>query len=110
MRTNYIQEGKSLDYTNKTEAAIAAGDIVVMGSVVGVAGTDIAVNATGSVHVVGVFEVLKEEGLEIGQGEKVYWNATGGVMTKTSASNTLAGYAAYTAKTTDVTVKVKLVG
>lgn len=110
MKTKFVQEGKTLDYTNTTSSAIAAGDVVVMGSVVGVAGCDIPVSATGTVHVTGVFEILKADSVAFTVGQKAYWDATNEVMTTTSTSNTEAGYAAYEAKAASTTVCIKLRG
>lgn len=110
MKSKFVQDGKTLDYTNNTSSAIVAGDVVVMGSKVGVAGTDIAVGATGTVHMNGVFEFLKEDSVEVTVGQKVYYDATNEVMTTTSTSNTEAGYAAYESKAGSTTVCVKLEG
>ena len=55
MKAVYVQEGKSLDYKNGSGTDILAGDVVIMGSRAGVAGTDIPVGLTGSIHMEGVF-------------------------------------------------------
>ena len=43
MANNHIQPGKVLDYTNATGAAIASGAVVPVGTILGVALSDIAV-------------------------------------------------------------------
>lgn len=54
----YVQDGYSLDFT--PAAAVDAGDIVIMGDIVGVAKLDIAASALGALAVGGVFDVAKD--------------------------------------------------
>lgn len=103
---NYIEQGDVADYT--ASAAVASGDVVVIGDRVGIAATDIAKNETGSVDLVGVFEVSKVAATAIAQGKKVYWDATNKVMTSAATGNTFAGYAHVAAASADTTVKVNL--
>ncbi|MEG6505868.1 DUF2190 family protein [Nitratidesulfovibrio sp. 1201_IL3209] len=101
MALNRIQKGDIIDYTNGGSAAIASGQVVVIGTLVGVALVDIAVGETGSVAIAEVFEVPKASGA-ISQGAAVYWDADGnpvdgtagtGAATTTADGNTLAGKA-----------------
>lgn len=94
MTTRYIQPGKVLDFVNGTGAAIASGAAVVIGTRVGVALTNIANGATGSVQICGVFNLPKTSGDTIAQGALVYVIAATGVITTTSSGNVLAGVAA----------------
>lgn len=57
----YWQKGESLDYLNKTGAAIPAGTVLKLGAHIGVAGTDIPPEGLGSVHMVGVFKIEKNQ-------------------------------------------------
>ena len=41
MKAKYWHRGEALDYVNATENKIEAGDVLTMGSRIGVAGTDI---------------------------------------------------------------------
>lgn len=109
----YIQKGESLDYKNSTEAAIAAGDIVMLGSVMGVASCDIPVGAVGSMHVEGVYKLPKTSENAITMGTVVYYDGTG----ITEAANdgeseptayTAVGYAAADAATGDTEIAVKI--
>ena len=43
MKATYIQPGGNLDYRNNGNAAIEAGDVVVLGNRAGIAGTPIPV-------------------------------------------------------------------
>jgi len=49
--SNFIQDGRVIDYTNSTETDIAYHDIVVLGNRVGVAAENIAVGNKGGVSV-----------------------------------------------------------
>lgn len=104
---NSISSGEVLDYTNGTAAAIKSGDVVVISNVCGVANTDIAIGATGSVDVEGAFSLPKAAGLAIAQGDKVYWDATNKVVTKTNTDKPL-GFAFNAALAGDAKVDVSL--
>lgn len=106
----YWQRGETLDFTNNAVGAtkIDANTIVALDAMVGVAGTDIAVGATGSLHVSGVYEMPKSSSSAIAQGAPVYWDGTG--ITGTASTNTPAGYAAAAAGASDTTILVKLLG
>lgn len=70
MTVKFIQVGNTIDYT--AGANISAGDLVVMGHIVGVALTDIPNGSTGAVAIEGVFEgVPKVSGAEFAVGEKL---------------------------------------
>ena len=71
MSTNAVQAGNVIDYT--AGANISAGDVVVIGNIIGVAINDIANGATGSVATRGVFTVPKVSGAVIAQGESLVW-------------------------------------
>ncbi|WP_417283653.1 capsid cement protein [Comamonas sp.] len=68
MANNYIQPGKVLDYVNTTATAVASGQVVLVGVILGVALVNIAPGQTGSVQIEGVFAVPKLAGAAIAQG------------------------------------------
>ncbi|MCD7862861.1 MAG: DUF2190 family protein [Lachnospiraceae bacterium] len=104
----YWQRGESLDYVNETDDVIEAGTVIDLSTRIGVAGCDIEAGATGSLHVIGVFEIAKTTATEeIAMGADVYFDGTG--ITATSGS-TPAGYAAVASTADDETVYVKLLG
>lgn len=76
MADNYVQPGEVIDWTNGTGSAVAAGDVVKVGKILGVALVDIAASATGSVQITGVFEVPKVSGAVIAQGENLTWDVS----------------------------------
>ncbi len=106
MATNYIQEGKALNYT-PSGADVASGDFLVIGAIGAVAKTDIADGKTGAVHICGVFSVAKASG-SITQGAKLYWNSTNSNLTTTASGNTIVGVAAAAAASGDATVPLLL--
>lgn len=125
MKATYYQRGETLDYT-PTEN-VANGEVVSLGTRVGVAAAPILAGEQGAVHVVGVFFMPKAEGEPIIQGAAVYYDAAADAITTTSevtitqkgegeedstttVKNTPAGYAAAGAAATDVSVLVKLTG
>lgn len=101
-------EGLRIDYT--PSSAVASGDVVVIGDIVAVATEPIAANALGAVDVEGVFTFPKAttSASAITAGAKLYWDASGEVVTTTADSNKTAGYAVADAGATAATVDVKL--
>lgn len=106
-KATYWQRGEAIDYVNSGSAKIDANTIILFGTKIGIAGTDIAVGETGSLIIEGVFEMPKASGA-ITAGAAVYWDATNAVITTTSTNNTLAGFAAAAAASDDATVYVKI--
>lgn len=107
MTAKYWQKGEVLDYTATDK--VANGEVVSLGTRIGVAGEDIAAGETGHLHVVGVFEMAKATGA-ITMGAAVYYDTTEKNITATASGNVPAGYAAAPAASTDTTVLVKLLG
>ena len=107
MNAKYWQKGETLDYT-PTEA-VKNGAVVSLGTRIGIAGSDIAANEQGQIHVVGVFEMAKD-GAEIALGAAVYYNEANDQITATADGTVPAGYAVQAAKAADTTVLVKLLG
>lgn len=106
----FVQEGNAVDYT--PTSAVAAGDVVVQGDLVGVARTPIAANAPGSLAVRGVFDFPKAtgSGSGIAIGTKVYWDATDkqAKSDDETGANKLLGKTVKAAADADATVRVRL--
>lgn len=102
---NYIQKGDVITVT--ASADITGGSMVVVGSLVGIAVTDIANGAKGEIALEGVYEVGKEAD-DIAIGVKLYHKSSTGTVTTTATSNTFAGYAFAAAGTAATTVQLKL--
>lgn len=104
---NYVQKGDILEYTN-AGSAISAGDVVVIGALIGIALTDIAASTgVGSVSICGCYTVAKTTSLSISQGDKLYWSTGTSKVTKT-ATDKFMGHAAAAAASDATTCVVKL--
>jgi predicted RecA/RadA family phage recombinase len=101
---SYVQKGDVLDYT--PAAAVAAGDVVVIGSLVGVAPVAIAANAMGSLAVDGVFSMPCATGATGAQGSAINWYAASGVAD--AATGVAAGKLAKARVAGDTSVHVIL--
>ena len=108
MKATYYQRGETLDYTATKK--LEAGDVVSLGSRIGVAAEPVSTGQVGHVHVVGVFAMTKANTEEIKLGAAVYYDAAAEAITTTADGNTPAGYAAADAATTATSVLVKLLG
>jgi predicted RecA/RadA family phage recombinase len=105
---NLVQDGKTIHYAN-TGSAIASGSVVLVGEKVCVAMVDIAATTgEGTLLAQGVVEVTKKGSLEVTQGDRLYWDADPGEITKTQADGVFAGYAHEAAAGAGTTVKVLL--
>lgn len=114
MAKNYIQDGNIIDFT--AGAATVSGQVVVVGSIVGIAAADVANGNVGPLIVNGVVEIPAATA-EITVGAPVYWDADGdpvggtadsGAATATATDNTLVGYAIAAKAAAGATVKVLL--
>jgi predicted RecA/RadA family phage recombinase len=101
----YRQDGDYVDHT--PSGAVAVGDVVVMGPLLGVATRPIAASALGQVAVEGVFRFVKVSGFAVTQGQKMYYHATAGVACDNS-TGVVAGYAVAAAASGDLVVDVLL--
>ena len=106
----FVHDGRSIDYT--PAQAVAAGDVVVQGELVGIAKLAVAANQLGALAVEGVFDFPKAAGAgsAITVGSNVYWDA-GESVAKTDAeagANKLIGKTVKAAADADTTVRVRL--
>ena len=105
-QATFIQEGKYIDHT--PVAALASGDVVVQGDLVGVTLRPIAAGELGSLAVDGVFDFTKNTGVAYTVGTILYWDDTNNVVTTTSAGNKQIGKVVRAAGTTDTLARVRL--
>jgi predicted RecA/RadA family phage recombinase len=105
MQARFIHDGKAIDFLTDTD--IAAGTVVVQGSLVGVTKVDIPAGSLGTIHLVGVYDVEKSN-VAIPIGSKVYWDNTAKKATLNATGNTQLGIAIIAATAEDSIVRIKL--
>lgn len=77
MAKNFVGDGKVTQWTNGTGSAVASGQVVKVGNLLGVALVAIPAGATGSVAVEGVFSgVPKVSGAVFVKGEKLIFDVS----------------------------------
>lgn len=101
---SYVQDGDLLDYT--PGSAVAAGEVVVIGSLVAVAPRPIAANALGALAIDGVWSMPCASGATGAQGSAISWYATSGVAH--ASTGVAAGKLAKARLADDTTVHVIL--
>lgn len=100
----YVQDGKAVDY--RPSAAVAAGDVVVEGALVGVAPLDIAAGELGAIARSGVYDVSKGN-KAFAVGAVAYWDATLKQVVDVTTKPRL-GVVVREASASDPTVRVSL--
>jgi len=111
-----VKNGRYIDYT--PDSAVAAGDVVVQGTLVGIAVNDIAAGQLGALCVQGVFDVPKDSSDLSTIGTALYRDADAnpvdgtagtGAFTSTATGNVFAGWSLEAAGPTDGTVRALIV-
>lgn len=105
---NFVQNGVNL--TLPAPVIVASGGVVIVGSIVGIAAESAAIGEDLDIVTEGVFTLPKVSALAIAIGDKVYWDSTAVLVTKTASGNTLLGAAVTTAANPSGTVAVRLNG
>lgn len=82
-QARYITDGTSFDLTASADRAV--GDVVVVGDLVGVSLRAYDSGANSSLHVSGMFDVVKKSEA-ITAGAKVYWDPDGNPVSGTAGS------------------------
>jgi predicted RecA/RadA family phage recombinase len=105
----YVSEGEAIDYT-PSGSSLVAGQVVDLGTFVGVAVTDIADGVKGALAIEGVFDFAKYTGEAVTLGQLVYWDeGTNTATTTVGYSEAVIGKAVAAALAGDSTVRVKLI-
>ena len=107
--TNYIQPGNNITVPAPV-GGVTSGQLVVIGSLIGVASTTQAAGVNVEIVTSGVFELPKVAADDIAVGDKLYYNAAGPNLTKTAGtgSKPLVGVAVKAAGAGVATVYCKL--
>jgi predicted RecA/RadA family phage recombinase len=105
-QATFVAEGRQIDYT--PAAAVAVGDVIVQGDLVGVVTRNLAANELGSLVVEGVYDFNKATNVAYTVGTILYWDDTNNIVTATATSNKTIGKVIRAAATTDTTVRMRL--
>lgn len=105
---NMVQKGENL--TVPSPAAVASGDVVVIGSLYGVAAGDAEEGADLDLVTTGVYTLPKVSALAINIGDRIYFDTTSKLVNKTASGNTLIGIAVSNAANPSGAVNVRLNG
>jgi predicted RecA/RadA family phage recombinase len=89
---NYIMDGEALELT--APYAVVSGGGALVGSIFGVAKSDVANGALGVFQLTGVIELAKTSAEAWTVGALVYWDNTNKVATSSASGNKLIGVAA----------------
>ncbi len=106
---NYIQPGNNITVAAPA-GGVTSGQLVVIGSLIGVASTTQAAGANVEIATSGVYELPKVAADAIVAGDKLYWDAGQAKLTKTAGtgSKPLVGVAVKAAGAGAATVYCKL--
>jgi predicted RecA/RadA family phage recombinase len=88
---NFVQPGKTI--TLAAPYDVVSGNGLLVGSIFGVASADALTGAEVETALTGVFDLTKAPSQAWGVGDKIYWDDSTNVATKTVAGNTLIGVA-----------------
>ena len=105
-QATFVLDGDTIDFT--AAAAVAVGDVVVQGDLVGVVTRALAIGELGSLIVEGVLDFNKLTNVAFTVGTILYWDDTNNVVTATATGNKAIGKVIRAAATTDATVRIRL--
>lgn len=103
---NFIQAGDVVSVT--APAAVTSGSLVKVGALFGIAVTDAAPGAAVELVIEGVYTLPKVTTDAIAIGDKVYWDDTAKLVTKTATNNVLIGVSLSAATNPSASVNVRL--
>lgn len=98
---NFVQPGNSIDAVAPA-GGVVSGTPLLIGSLFGVPVTSAAEGETFTLNLVGVYNLPKAAGAAWAIGDKLYWDNTNKVLTKTASGNTLVAVATSVAASGDV--------
>jgi predicted RecA/RadA family phage recombinase len=104
---NFVSQGHALDLTAPS-GGVTSGKGVKIGAIIAIALVTAAAGATFAGLVTGVVNVDSDTGTAWAVGDIVYWDDTNKVFTKTSTSNTKAGYVVTAKASGDTSAHVRL--
>ena len=105
----FVKNGMTMDYQNLSPSdGIPYLTPVVVDELVGIALSDIAPGAVGSLAVEGVFQLPAETTATFTVGQTLYWDSSEGKLTATQGSFKKIGYAFAAKESSGATGLVKL--
>ncbi len=106
---NFIQPGNTITLT--APADVLSGEPVNVGVFFGIAAYDALEGQPVETQLTGVFELPKQSGVAIDQGDTAYWDPSYAAVTNASTTNTIViGGAVESVITSAPTVRVRLKG
>lgn len=105
---NHVQKGENI--TIPSPAAVASGDLVVVGALYGVAAGDAEAGADLDLVTAGVYTLPKVSALAVNIGDKIYFDTSTKLVNKTASGNTYIGVAVTSAANPSGAVNVRLNG
>jgi len=104
----FVQEGRKIDYLNPGPIPIQYDSVVNLQTRIAIAAERIAVGATGSLYVAGVFELPAVANAAFAVGDTLYWDPVAGVLTAVAVGNIPAGWATEPKQLAAATARVRL--
>lgn len=102
----FVSKGESVDLV--APYAVSSGGGMKVGAIIAIAVMDAAIGATVAALVTGVADVPSDTGTAWSAGDIVYWDDTNKVFTKTTTSNTKAGYVTAAKLSAGTTGRIRL--
>ena len=95
MSTNFVRNGETIPYANSTGSPITSNTAVALGTILGVAQTDIPDGEVGALNTKGVFYLPKTSSATINAGDSLIWDASAQELTNsvTLATGDITGAA-----------------
>jgi predicted RecA/RadA family phage recombinase len=104
---NFIQDGENITVPAPS-GGVLSGQLVIIGSLIGVATFAAAAGAPTSVKTKGVFELAKVSAQVWTVGAPIYWDSNASNATTTASGNTLIGYATEAAANPSAVGRVRI--
>ena len=105
---NFVQIGENI--TIPAPATVTSGELVIVGSLFGIASTDALTGERVTLSTTGVFEMPKVAADAMTIGAVVYYDESAGLVTLTATENTKIGVAVNDAGNGSGSVRVRLNG
>ena len=106
-----VKSGGGMCFDHTPSSAIDAGDVVLVGTLLGIAEVDIPAGDTGSLAQDGVFDIAKESTTDtFTAGDIVFWDSSAGTIVASpgTATDKKIGQVTEDAAATDETARVSV--